>query len=283
MLIKKIKKQNIIILGSKSFIGKEIIKKLNNKHLILIHRKKIDLEKKNSIFKLRKLYKKNDILVFIAAIAPVKNIEMLNRNLIICENVLKSLENIKLKHLVYISSDAVYSDNKLKLNEASITIPNSLHGFMHLIRENMLQSINCSKTIIRPTLVYGENDPHNGYGPNKFIRNAQTKKEISLFGKGEEKRDHINVEDVAKIVKASISTKYNGIVNAVSGKAISFDKIANQLKILYPHINIKYVPRKGPMPHNGYRAFNNSKLKSIFPKIELTNLSSWIKKKIRYN
>jgi len=283
MSVKKRMKQRIIILGSKSFIGKEIIKKLNKNNLILVSRKKIDLEKKSSILKLRKLYKKNDILVFIAAIAPVKNVEMLNRNLIICENILKSLDKVILKHLVYISSDAVYCDNKLKLNEASLTIPNSLHGFMHLIRENMLQNINCSKTIIRPTLVYGENDPHNGYGPNQFIRYAQSKKEISLFGKGEEKRDHINVEDVAEIAKDSINKRFNGIVNAVSGKVISFHEIAKKLKILYPDINIKYIPRKGPMPHNGYRAFNNSKIKSIFPKIQLTNLSSWIKKKIRYN
>ncbi len=282
MLVKK-KKQRIIILGSKSFIGKEIIKKLHKNHLILVSRKKIDLEKKSSILKLRKLFKKNDILVFIAAIAPVKNVEMLNKNLVICENILKSLENFSLKHLIYISSDAVYSDHKLKLDETSLTIPNSLHGFMHLIRENMLQNINCTKTIIRPTLVYGENDPHNGYGPNQFIRYAQSKKEISLFGKGEEKRDHINVKDVAEIVKASINKRFNGIINAVSGNVISFHEIAKIIKILYPNTNIKYIPRKGPMPHNGYRAFNNNKLKSIFPKIQLTNLPSWIKKKIRYN
>ena len=26
--------------------------------------------------------------------------------------------------------------------------------------------------ILRPTLVYGANDPHNGYGPNRFRRLA---------------------------------------------------------------------------------------------------------------
>ena len=55
-------------------------------------------------------------------------------------------------------------------------------------------------TIVRPTLIYGSSDPHNGYGPNQFIRLAQAKKDLSLFGRGEEKRDHVNVNDVGNII-----------------------------------------------------------------------------------
>ena len=54
------------------------------------------------------------------------------------------------------------------------------------------------------------------------------------------------------------------------------------LKMLkkYPKIKIKYIKRNGPMPHNGYRAFDNSLLKRKFKGIALTKLSHWIKKKI---
>ena len=98
---------------------------------------------------------------------------MLHQNLVICNNVVSSLKIKKPRHLIYISSDAVYSDSKKKINEKSETKPTSLHGFMHLIRENMLNELDCLKSFVRPTLVYGKNDPHNGYGPNKFIRCAQ--------------------------------------------------------------------------------------------------------------
>ena len=48
---------------------------------------------------------------------------------------------------------------------------------MHVIRENYLKSLFLKKLcILRPTLIYGEGDPHNGYGPNKFIRLAKKMK-----------------------------------------------------------------------------------------------------------
>ena len=57
---------------------------------------------------------------------------------------------------------------------------------------NWKQNIN---SILRPTLIYGEGDPHNGYGPNKFMRLAKKNEDILLFGKGEELRDHININE----------------------------------------------------------------------------------------
>ena len=50
---------------------------------------------------------------------------------------------------------------------------------MHLMRENMLKLLDVKLCIVRPTLIYGTNDPHNGYGPNQFIRLAQSKKKQS--------------------------------------------------------------------------------------------------------
>ena len=164
----------------------------------------------------------------------------------------------------------------------SNTFPGSLHGFMHLIRETMLKDLNCLKTFVRPTLVFGSLDPHNGYGPNKFIRCAQSKKEIILFGKGEEKRDHIHVDNVADIVFGAAIKKIGGVINAVSGISISFYEIARKLQKIYPHLNIKLIKRNIPMPHNGYRAFNNSLLKKKFPDIKIIKLSNWINNKEVY-
>ena len=220
--------KRIVILGSNSFIASSLKKKCieNNVKILLISRKQINLNSSKTSSKLDKILKPQDTVVFIAAVAPVKNLSMLNYNLSMCENILKSLTKIKkLNHLIYISSDAVYSDSKKKLTEKSQTVPNSLHGFMHLIRENMVNNLDCPKCFVRPTLVYGEDDPHNGYGPNQFIRNAQNNKNIILFGKGEEKRDHINVNDVGNIIYEIAKNKITGVVNAVSGNLVSFSLI----------------------------------------------------------
>jgi nucleoside-diphosphate-sugar epimerase len=268
-------------LGANSFIGKAITKKFISQNIkpVLVTRKNADLEKKQSFNKLKKILKKDDTIIFIAAVAPVKNIEMLNQNLLICKNIIESLKIKKPNHVIYLSSDAVYSDSKNKINEKSETTPESFHGFMHLIRENMLKELNCKKTFVRPTLVYGSDDPHNGYGPNKFIRCAQNNEEIFLFGKGEERRDHIHVDNVADIVSTVAIKKIDGIINAVSGNVTSFNEIAKNLKKIYPNLVIKNLKRNGPMPHNGYRAFDNKLLKKYFPKLYLIKLSDWIKNK----
>ena len=102
---------------------------------------------------------------------------MFNQNIEICRNIFKSLESSKNLHLYYVSSDAVYSDSKKLINENSETLPNSLHGLMHLTRERILNQLNLNKyTILRPTLIYGLQDPHNGYGPNKIFREFLKKK-----------------------------------------------------------------------------------------------------------
>ena len=65
-------------------------------------------------------------------------------NMKICDNVCKSLKGKKINKLIYISSDAVYSDTSLKITEKSKALPNSIHGMMHLMREISLQ-INFKK------------------------------------------------------------------------------------------------------------------------------------------
>ncbi len=273
--------KRIIVLGSKSFIASSIIKNLKKKNykLILIDRKKCDFEKSTSILKLSRIIKSNDIVLFVAAIAPVKNINMFYKNILICKNVYQSLENKKNINLIYVSSDAVYSDTMKLIDENSSTEPNSLHGLMHLTREKMLSQLNLNKyTIVRPTLVYGLDDPHDGYGPNKFFKNYKNKKKIYLFGKGEERRDHIFIDDVGRIITKIIDKQESGIFNIVSGKVVSFYQIAKFIMDLKPkNTSIDFLARKGKMPHNGYRAFNNLKIKEIY-KRKILDVKEGIKK-----
>jgi len=277
-------KERIVILGGRSFIASNLIKllKKNKRNFLPIYKKRIDLTNANSNKKLSNLLKKNDLIVFISAIAPVKNFNMLNKNLEICMNDFKILKQKKINYLLYVSSDAVYSDTNKLISENSITKPDNLHGFMHLMRENILKLLKIKLCVVRPTLVYGTNDPHNGYGPNQFIRLAQSNKNIQLFGKGEEKRDHIHINDVGIAIYNLINRRYVGTVNLVSGNVISFFDIAKKITNIYK-VNLSFKKRKGPMPHNGYRAFNNNLLKKIFAgKQKITSLVDWIEKQEKY-
>ena len=257
----------IVILGSNGFIAKNLkinLKKFNMRY-ISISKKKINLEKNQSHNLLSNIIKKDDIILFIAAIAPVKTIDMLNRNIKICSNVCKALEKKNISSLIYISSDAVYSDSLKKIKETNLTLPSSLHGLMHLSREIILKDkFKKILTILRPTLIFGKDDPHNGYGPNSFYRLAIRNKDIKIFGKGEELRDHISINDVTDIITRIIKSKKKGEFNLVTGKVHTFENIAKKIiKLTNSKSKIINLKRTSPMPHNGYRAFDNSKLKKI--------------------
>ena len=278
-------KNKIVILGSNGFISRNLIKNLSKKKIkyIGLNRTNCDLESVSSIKILKKHINKNDIVVFVAANAPVKNSEMLYSNIRICENVCKAIGSIKLTKLIYVSSDAVYKDSAKKINEKSICQSENLHGVMHYTREQMLiNTIKSPISIVRPTLVYGSDDPHNGYGPNSFFRKAIKNEDITLFGKGEELRDHINIDEVTNLLTHIIKSKKIGVYNLVTGKVYSFYNIAKKIiKLTGSKSKIITTKRIGKMPHNGYRAFNRSKLNKEFPKLKKISLDGGIKKMLK--
>lgn len=251
----------IVILGG-GFIGKSLANKLDtlSTEYLLLTRDDFDFEKKAEVDSfLKSKIKKNDNIIFTAAVAPVKNMEMFIKNMQIIKNICFFFSQNKVKHFLNISSDAIFSDSTKPLREDSITDPGSLHGLMHLVREKYIfEMVKSPITTVRPTLIYGFNDPHNSYGPNSFFRKVIENKNILLFGKGEELRDHIYIDDVINIIVKLISKGAHGRFNLVTGKLVSFKQIAEVIKkILKKNTKIIETKRSGKMPHNGYREFNN--------------------------
>ena len=113
------------------------------------------------------------------------------------------------------------------MTEETPTAPTSLHGAMHLAREVALRAeLRVPVAMLRPTLIYGAADPHNGYGPNRFCRLAAAGKEIVLFGEGEERRDHVAIGDVPEIAVRVLKWRSLGTLNVASGEVHSFRSVA---------------------------------------------------------
>src|SRR3546814_11446336 len=68
----------------------------------------------------------------------------------------------------------------------------------------------CSSDLLRPTLIYGAEDTHNSYGPNRLRRMARKDARITLFGAGEETRDHISVDDVYRLILLTLRHRSEG-------------------------------------------------------------------------
>jgi UDP-glucose 4-epimerase len=263
------KPSRVVVLGAGGFIGGAILRRLQAAGVttLALGRPAFDLLASGAADRLTASLQPADTLIFVSAKAPVKNPAMLLENLRMGEAVCGALQKQPVAHVLYISSDAVYKDSDQPLRETSCAEPGSLHGVMHLAREVMLRAIYSGPlAILRPTLVYGLDDPHNGYGPNRFRRLAAEGQEILLFGEGEERRDHVAVEDIAELALRVVLHRSTGVANAVSGDVVSFRVLAEFCAAQFPKRSaIKGSPRIGSMPHNGYRPFAPSAALAAFP------------------
>jgi UDP-glucose 4-epimerase len=259
----------VVVLGGGGFIGGAISHRLKENGIacISLGRPDFDLLKPGAAELLAQTLDAHDTLVFVSAKAPCKEMAILSENNQMAQAVLAALKKQPVAHVVYISSDAVYKDSTSPLTEDSCAEPGSLHGVMHLTREVALrQEFAGPVATVRVTLVYGLDDPHNGYGPNRFRRLAAAGQEIILFGDGEEQRDHVHVDDVAELVRKIILHRSIGVANAASGQTVSFLELAQFAVSAFSSKSvIKCTPRIIPMPHNGLRPFDNAAVLKAFP------------------
>lgn len=272
----------VVILGAAGFVGAATAKILqsNGIQTLALARDRLDLLADGAAGQLRQLLQPADSLVAVSARAPCKNAPMLLDNIRMMTAVCEALESTEVAHVVYISSDAVYRDSKGLLDESSCAEPGSLHGVMHLAREVMLKAVVSSPlAILRPTLIYGTADPHNGYGPNQFRRLAAAGKDIVLFGEGEERRDHVLIDDVAQIVYRVLRHRSSGTLNIATGQVHSFRSIAEAIAGMAKiPVQVRGTARKGPMPHDGYRAFDPAATHGAFPDFQYTPLMDGLRK-----
>jgi nucleoside-diphosphate-sugar epimerase len=257
-------------MGAGGFIGGAIAARLERDGVAVLglSRKEVDLLADGAERKLSSLLRPGDSFVAVSAIAPVKNVDMLVDNLRMVRAMTKALAGAELAHVVNISSDAIYADGPVPLTESTPAAPTSLHGAMHLARELALRAeAKAPLAMLRPTLVYGARDPHNGYGPNRFRRLAAEGREIVLFGEGEERRDHVCVDDVAEIAARVLFRRSRGELNVATGEVCSFRDIALMIRKIsgQKDLQIKSSPRTGAMPHGGYRPFDVSACRAAFP------------------
>jgi UDP-glucose 4-epimerase len=274
--------ERVVVMGAAGFVGAALVKRLKsaNQSVLALTRREIDLLASDAAPKLASLLKPTDVFVAVAARAPCKNVPMLVENMTMTAAMVEALGKAPVAHVVNISSDAVYADSEKPLTENSVMAPDTLHGVMHLAREISFRSeIKAPLAMLRPTLLYGAADPHNGYGPNRFRRLANVGKEIVLFGGGEERRDHVLIEDVAEIIARVIAHRSTGALNIATGAVHSFRDIAEMVVAgASRSVAIKGSPRSGPMPHNGYRPFDPAGTRTAFPDFTYTPLAEGLAK-----
>jgi UDP-glucose 4-epimerase len=260
--------ERVVLIGARGFIGGTLQRQLAVKGVptLALTSSDVDLADASALAQLVALLKPTDSVVMLAALTPDKgrDIATLMKNLAMMHNVCAAIEKIGCSHFVYFSSDAVYDTALSHVSEATPASPQDLYGAMHYTREIMARNLGkVPLLILRPTLVYGRDDTHNSYGANRFRRTAQRDGKITLFGGGEENRDHIHVDDVAAIAIRCLFRCSTGILNVATGTSKSFIDVAALVAAQFTRkIEIATTSRQNPVTH---RHFDVTNLIKVFP------------------
>lgn len=271
----------VVLLGGSGFIGHVICKQLEAQDIpfITFSSKELNLAAADAPSKLALMLKPSDAIIMLAALTPDRgrDIATLMKNLTMMQSVCSVIEKSASAHFIYFSSDAVYNLSVSHVTENTLLSPQDLYGAMHYTREVMIRGLAyIPLLVLRPTLVYGFNDTHNSYGPNRFCRIAKKEGKIILFGGGEETRDHIHVDDIAKLTVHCLLRRSVGTLNVATGISKSFYEVAEIVAKQFNNgIKIIKAPRINPIT---YRHYDLTNLIKAFPDFRFTRLEEGIRR-----
>lgn len=294
---------NIAIIGSNGFIGKHLIDILKNNSKLKLHLfgrnlasefsdlfpyQQIDL---NNSEQLKISFKDIDFVYYLASESipstswesPIFDVE---KNLLSFVNFLDCVCKLKLKKIVFVSSGGtIYGHSDKKLNEEANKKPFSPYGIIKLAMENFLNyfevKYKLQYDIFRVSNVYGRGqNTGKGLGIiNTFLEKIILEKKINVFGDGNNIRDYVFIEDVAKLLSLSLHTKSNksNIYNLSSNNALSINELVSITKKIIPEtFEVIYTATR--QSDNPSILLDNSKILTDFPDFEFTKIEDGILK-----
>ena len=193
------------------------------------------------------------------------------------QHIAQALELQPVKKCLFLSSNIVYGEGGEDqiLSEKTPANPTSLYGASTIAGEQVLRiSANKMKfpiTILRICKVYGPGDTDTvSYSPGNFLDSLLREDKIFLFGKGEEKRDFLFVNDFSKIVARMVLNNAEGTFNLATGESISFQKISTLLGSI-TNTQPKIIFKKRTRPIIDI-SFQLDKLMQIIPGFQFTKI-----------
>lgn len=270
--------KRVLLLGHTGFLGKAIYRVVQRDGLLVRGYGSADLDLRR--FEMLKVLDDQidaeTVLILASALTPDRGatLEVLRDNFMMCLNVGRYLESHPAGLCVYISSDAVYPFRYNPITESTPVEPANFYALAKYTGERILtrvaESTGLRLLTLRLSALYGPGDPHGSYGPNGFMRSLMREKVVRVFGNGEEQRDHLHVDDAARLVHHLVAAMASGTYNLATGHSRSFSDVLEVLRQVVPvSFDVVSLPRKGPITH---RHFDVTKLFLQVPGFHFTSL-----------
>ena len=233
----------ILITGIAGFLGKNLIKTLNQHQLygLDIQEGIIDGVPVFSANDLEKIDEKIDVLIICHA-AVASGTTILSNDILFDVNISlteKIVVKFKDAFVIYISTASIYDANLALIQENSVINPQSNYAISKLWSERIVLA-NAKSTIIRLSSLFGNGMKENTIIPN-YVNQALSKGKIEVWGKGERLQNYIHVNEACAYVKLAIDSfqkVQRKVLLAVSKKEYSNAALA---QIIAKETNAKIV------------------------------------------
>lgn len=281
-------RERVVIVGGSGFVGRRLGEHLRGAggDVLALSSADVDLRSAGAGGKLAAALRPGDAVVMCSALTPEhgRDASTFIANASMAKETGDAIMSATPAFVVYMSSDAVYADGPDLVSESSPVGASNLYGLAHLARERMFIDATARArvplAILRPCAVYGPGDTHGSYGPNRFIRTALAEGAITLFGAGEERRDHLFVADLCRVVSEVVAMRVTGSFNVASGRATSFMEVARTVAGLLPNaVRIVEAPR-APGSVITHRSLDIAALRSALPDLSMTELGEGLRQTI---
>lgn len=280
----------LVITGSESFVGKEIIRQCKDKEIEIIG---IDIiDKENSEFEYHKINitaheianiipNNADAIIHLAALSrdpdcKGKAYECFENNVMGTLNLINCAKEKNVKQFIFASSEWVYDEfkeNQSKNEEAPI---NSLSLTSEYALSKLTSEINlkqqydngfCNTTILRFGIIYGPRK--NNWSAVEAIASQIKNKEEIKVGSLKNGRRFIHISDIAKGILKSLNLKGFHTINLSGDTIITIHDLIKTCEKFYDK-KIKIIENNGN--EQNVRNPSNSKAKIILdwsPEISL--------------
>jgi len=235
----------IFITGNLGFIGNHLSKYLlENGHIL------IGFDKKSPSGKENYQCVQGNILDYKLLVESIKNIDIVihlaaehkdnvqpkslyyDVNVKGTENIINACELNNIKHIIFTSSVAVYGLHLNNPDENSNKAPFNDYGNSKLQAEKVLiewynKNNNRSLSIIRPTVVFGENNRGNVYNLMKQVAENR----FIMIGKGKNKKSIAYVGNLVKYILSTIDNTGLSITNYADKPDLTMKQLINLINI----------------------------------------------------